>query len=183
MARVSLVVPEAATAAQQAAFAEVGASRGGVGNLWRALAHSPEFMRRAGATGAYLRFESILPAALRETVILAVAGRWDCPYEQAHHHPLAARHGLDDATVAALDAGQAPAPGALPPLTAAAVRYAQALTRDGRADAALGEELRAGLGEQGLVELTGLVAYYSMLALILNGLEVDLDADPPLPPG
>lgn len=183
MARVPLVAPEAATAEQQAAFAQVGASRGGVGNLWRALAHSPEFMRRAGATGAYLRFESVLPAALRETVILAVAGRWDCAYEQAHHHPLAARHGLDAAAIAVLDAGRPPEPGTVPPLAATAVRYAQALTRDGRADAALANELRAGLGEQGLVELTGLVAYYSMLALILNGLEVDLDADPPLPPG
>jgi 4-carboxymuconolactone decarboxylase len=71
----------------------------------------------------------------------------------------------------------------VPPLTAAAVRYAHALTRDGRADAALADELRAGLGEQGLVELTGLVGYYSMLALILNGLEVDLDAEPAIPPG
>jgi 4-carboxymuconolactone decarboxylase len=183
MAHVSLVAPEAATAEQQAAFAEVGASRGGVGNLWRALAHGPELMRRVGATGAYLRFESVLPATLRETVILAVAGRWDCAYEQAHHHPLAVRHGLDGTAIAALDAGRLPEPGTVPPLTAAAVAYAQALTRDGRADPALARELRAGLGEQGLVELTGLVAYYSMLALILNGLEVDLDADPPLPPG
>jgi 4-carboxymuconolactone decarboxylase len=183
MARVPLIAPETATPEQQAAFAEVGASRGGVGNLWRALAHSPALMQRIGATGAYLRFESVLPAAVRETVILAVAGRWDCAYEQAHHHPLAARHGLDAAASAALDAGQPPPPGSVPPLTAAAIRYAHALTRDGRADGALADELRAGLGDQGLVELTGLVAYYSMLALILNGLAVDLDAEPAIPPG
>ncbi len=183
MAHVPLVAPEAATPAQQAAFAEVGTSRGGVGNLWRALAHSPELMRRVGGAGAYLRFESPLPADLREAVVLAVAGRWKCAYEQAHHHPLAARHGVGPAAIAALDAGQPPPSGSLPPLTAAAVAYAQALTRDGRADAALVAELRAGLGDQGLVELTGLVGYYSMLALILNGLAVDLDADPPLPPG
>lgn len=179
MARVPLVAPEAATAAQQAAFAEVAATRGNVGNLWRALAHSPELARRIGAVGAYLRYESALPAPLREAVTLAVAARWGCAYERAQHRGLAARQGLDAATLAALDAGEAPAPGALTPLAVAAVRYAQALARDGRVDAALTDELRQGLGEPGLVELTALVGYYSMLALILNGLEVDLDAAPP----
>ena|SRR5215210_1674161 len=182
MARVSLVAPEAATAEQQAAFAAVGASRGGVGNLWRALAHSPQIARSLGAVGAFLRFECNLPASLREAVILAVAGRWDCAYEQLHHHPLAARLGVAPAAMAALDAGRAPASGALPRLDDAAVRYALALARDGRADATLADELRAGLGEQGLVELTSLVGYYTLLALVLNGLEVDLDLDPPLPP-
>ncbi|HZU05827.1 MAG TPA: carboxymuconolactone decarboxylase family protein [Chloroflexota bacterium] len=179
MARVRLIAPEAATAEQRAAFAEVGRQRGGAGNLFRALAHSPELMRRVGALGAFLRFEAPLPARLREAVILAVAGRWACAYERQQHRPLAARLGLGEAALAALEAGQVPAE--LTPLEATAVRYALALARDGQADDATVARLRAALGERGLVELTALVGYYVLLALFLNGLAVDLDATPPLP--
>jgi 4-carboxymuconolactone decarboxylase len=175
MARVPLIASDTATAEQRAAFADVSASRGNLGNLWRAVGHSPEIARRVGAVGAYLRFECGLPAALREATVLAVAGRWGCAYELRHHEPAAARAGVSPAASAALAAGRLPEPGVLSPLETAAVRYAFALTREGRADAALVEELRTALGEPGLVELTALVGYYSMLALILNGLEVDLD--------
>jgi 4-carboxymuconolactone decarboxylase len=180
MARVTLVAPEAATPEQQAAFAEVARQRGSVGNLFRAMAHSPEATRRLGALGAFLRFEAALPPLLREAVILAVAGRWGCAYEQHQHVSIATELGLDEATVAALAEGRT---GDLPPLEAIAVRYAVALSRDGRADAATAERLRAALGERGLVELTVLVGYYSMLALFLNGLEVEVEVDPPSPPG
>jgi 4-carboxymuconolactone decarboxylase len=159
MARVRLVGPEAATSAQQAAFAEVGAQRGTVPNLFRAMAHSPEITRRIGAVGAFVRFDTDLPPRLRETVILAVAGRWGCAYEELHHRPLAARLGVDAASIDALLTG-APSDeqlGALAPLEATAVRYGLALVRDGQAPAALADELRAALGERGLVELTALV--------------------------
>lgn len=179
MARVRLVAPEAATAEQQAAFAEVAASRGRVPNLFRALAHSPEAARRIGAVGAYLRFESPLPARLREAVVLAVAGAWRCAYEASIHRALAVQEGVAPAVADALLAGAATEETltALGPSEAAAVRYALALTRQGQVPAALADAARAVLGERGLVELTALVGYYTMLALILNGLEVDLDAD------
>jgi 4-carboxymuconolactone decarboxylase len=185
MARVRLVGLEGATSEQQVAFSEVGAQRGGVANLFRALAHSPEATRRIGAVGAFLRFDADLPARLREVVILAIAGRWGCGYEALHHRPLAARLGVEAATVDALLTG-APADerlATLEPLEATAVRYGLALVRDGQAPAALADELRGALGERGLVELTALVGYYTMLAMILNGLEVDFDPEPPLPPG
>jgi 4-carboxymuconolactone decarboxylase len=184
MARVRLVGLEGATGEQQAAFAEVGAQRGGVANLFRALGHSPEATRRIGAVGAFLRFDADLSARLREVVTLAVAGRWGCAYEELHHRPLAVRLGLDPATIDALLTGAPPDErlAALEPLEVSAVRYALALAHSGQAPSALADELRAGLGERGLVELTALVGYYSRLALILNGLEVDLDAQPPLPP-
>jgi 4-carboxymuconolactone decarboxylase len=176
MARVPLVAPEAATPDQQAAFAEVARQRRAVPRLFQAMAHSPAATRHVGALGAYMRFDTDLPPLLREAVILAVAGRWECPYERLHHQAPATRLGLSRAALAALDAGAVPAE--LPPLARAAVAYAQALTRDGQADVVAVEQLRTGLGERGLVELTVLVGYYTLLALFLNGLDVDLDAEP-----
>ena len=46
-----------------------------------------------------------MAARLRETVILAVAGRWGCAYEELHHRPLAMRLGVDAATIDALLTG------------------------------------------------------------------------------
>src|SRR4051794_81846 len=123
MARVPYVVPEAATELQQAAFAEVGRQRGAVGHLWQAMAHSPQATRQVGALGAFIRFEAELPAALRGVVILAVAGRWGCPYERGHHEPLARRLGVSEAAIAALAAGQGDTAD-LGPLEAAGARYA-----------------------------------------------------------
>ena len=180
MARVPLVAPEGAPPELQAVFAEVARKRGGVGNLFRAMAHSPEATRCVGAVGEFVRFDSVLPARLREIVTLAVASRWGCAYERNAHLPQVARLGVDEASIAALAEGRS-APG-LSPLEATAVEYGLALTRDGRADAALVERLRAELGDQGLVELTVLVGYYSMLAVFLNGLEVDVEAQHPQPP-
>lgn len=176
MARVPLVAPEAGSPDQQAAFAEVARQRRAVPRLFQAMAHSPAATRHVGALGAYLRFDTVLTPLLREVVTLAIAGRWDCPYERLHHQPPATRLGLSPAALAALDAGAVPAE--LPPLEQAAVAYAQALTRDGQADDTTVEQLRAALGERGLVELTVLVGYYTLLALFLNGLNVDLDAEP-----
>jgi 4-carboxymuconolactone decarboxylase len=174
MAHVSLIAPESATPEQQAAFDAVAGHWGRVSNVFRAMGHSPAVMLPVSATGGALRAQSVLSLPLREAVILAVAGRWACAYEQHVHVSQALRAGLSEAAVAALGAGAVPAD--LPPLDTAAVRYAHALSRDGRADAALAAELRAALGEQGLVELTILVGWYSLLAMFLNGLAVDLDA-------
>ena len=174
MARVPLVAPEDASAEQRAAFAVVAARRGRVANLFRAMAHSPEATRRVGDLGSFLRFESSLPGRLREAVILAVSARWRCGYERAQHEPLARALGLSDAALAELRRGRVPAE--LGPAEAAAVRYARALARGGRAPEELLVPLRRALDERGLVELHLLVGYYSLLALFLNGLEVEVES-------
>ncbi len=170
MARVRLVQEDEASAEQRATFAEVVGSRGKLGNLFRAMANSPELARRVAAVGAYLRYESCLPDRVREAVILAVAGRWDCAYERSEHEHIAAGLGLSAEALDALARGETP--GGLSEQEEAAVRYAQALARDGRADERLLEPIRSALGDAGVVELHLLAGYYSMLALFLNGLEV-----------
>jgi 4-carboxymuconolactone decarboxylase len=173
MARVTLVAPEQASAEQQAAFTVVAAQRGRVGNLFRAMVHSPELAGRVGQVGAYLRYDASLPDRLRESVILAVSRHWHAEYERQQHEVIARGFGLSDAAMADLRAGQVPTD--VSPLEGAAVRYAQALLRDGQGTADLLQPLVGELGERGLVELHILVGYYSMIGLFLNGLQVDLE--------
>ncbi len=60
--------------------------------------------------------------------------------------------------------------------------YARLLLRDGSVPAALHARVTARFGVQGVVELTALVGYYSMVAMTLNAHDVPLpdDAAPPL---
>ena len=170
MTRISLVDPENATDAEKEVFAAVASTRGNVSNLFRTMGHSVAGTRRAGDMGSFLRFESTLPGRLRESVILTVAGRWGCDYERLSHEPIARELGLSDAALADLRQGMVP--GELSPVEAAAVRYAQVLSREGRTPDDLFEPLRQGLDEEGIVELHLLTGYYTMIAFFLNGLEV-----------
>jgi 4-carboxymuconolactone decarboxylase len=179
MARVALVEPDSASDEQRAAFEVVAAQRGRIGSLWRAMAHSPEAMRRVGQVGAFLRYDSHLPDRLREAVILAISGRWQCVYERGAHEPIAARLGLSEQALLALRGGEVP--DELSELEAAAVRYAQALAREGRASGELLAAVQAAGGDQLVVELHLLAGYYTLLALFLNGLEVEPEAPERLP--
>src|SRR5689334_22071381 len=58
------------------------------------LLRSPEVMLRAKAMGDYLRYKSVLPAALNEFAILLTARHWSQGYEWAVHQPIAVKAGL-----------------------------------------------------------------------------------------
>ena len=51
-------------------------------------------MSRVQRLGAFLRFESALPEAVKELVILIVARHFSQPYEWAFHLPLAMKAGI-----------------------------------------------------------------------------------------
>jgi 4-carboxymuconolactone decarboxylase len=57
------------------------------------------------ATGAALRFETGLPAAVRELATLVVAGAWGCEFEWKAHEPLALRAGVPAAVIDAVRDG------------------------------------------------------------------------------
>ena len=72
--RIAAVDPEAMTPAQHAAAAVVAAGpRGSVRGPFAVLLNSPGAFAAAQGLGAYLRFESPIPANLRELAILATA--------------------------------------------------------------------------------------------------------------
>ena len=58
---------------------------------------------------------------------------------------------------------------------------AERLLADGRVSDAVFQRARALLGEEGVVDLTGLVGYYTLLALTLNAFEVPVPEDGKVP--
>jgi 4-carboxymuconolactone decarboxylase len=140
---------------------------------------SPELAGRAAHLGEFVRYGTSLPPAQSELAILIVARHWSCQYEWAIHAVEAAKAGVADEVIAAI------AEHRRPPLdgTAAVVfDVAGALVATGALPAAPFAAGEAALGRQGLVELVGLVGYYTMVAMTLNAFAVPTpDGAPRLP--
>jgi 4-carboxymuconolactone decarboxylase len=161
------LAPERMTEAQREAAAELAAGpRGGVRGPFVALLRSPELMRRLQRVGEYLRFGSRLEPRLGELAVLITARRWTQQFEWAVHRPLALAAGLPAAVADALAEGRRPS----------AMTEDEALVHDvceelfrthGLSDASYARAV-ARLGEDGLVDLLGLLGYFTTVSMVLN---------------
>jgi 4-carboxymuconolactone decarboxylase len=182
--RLAPLHPDQLNDEQQALYEAInGAPRGPVhlapdGTLmgpFNALLYNPTVGSPLLRLGATLRYEGLLPPRTREIAILIVASTYRSEYEWYQHAPEALRHGLAGNDLEAIQERR------WPDLEDEADQCAVELTRHilDRTlpdDAALARAVRA-LGEDGVVELTTLVGYYSLLAFQMALLDVQL------PPG
>jgi 4-carboxymuconolactone decarboxylase len=144
----------------------------------RAAMHNPALADRWQALGQVLRYETCLPPRLNELAILAAARHWNSELEWTIHAAEARRAGLSEAVIAAMLAG------AVPPFATPDEReiyeFARALLQDGLVTDATYDAVLARWGALGVVELTALVGYYSMVAMTLNAHRIPLpDHIPP----
>lgn len=130
------------------------------------LLRSPELMTRLQRVGAYLRYESCLPDAVFELVVLVVARHWDQQFEWGHHQPLAIRAGVPEEVVVDVAAWRRPVTDRRDLLVGHDV--ASALLHHGAVDDDSYSRAVDELGEQAFVELVAAVGYYTTLALTMN---------------
>jgi 4-carboxymuconolactone decarboxylase len=181
MARFSAPDPDRLTAGQRDVADQVRRGRRGTvpANVLAWLP-SPELARRAAHLGEFIRYETSLPARLSELAILVVARRWNCQYEWAIHTGEAAKAGVAPAIIAVIGTGGTPGLG----VTAEQVVFdvATELVAGGMLADHTFEQAGAALGRQALVELIGLVGYYTMVAMTLNAFEMPVPAGAPTLP-
>ncbi len=135
---------------------------------------SPELARRAAALGEFVRYETSLGPRLSELAILVVARHWSCAYEWAVHAVEAASAGVTTDVIDAIARGATPVLG---DEEATVFDVAQVLVVTGRVPDAAYERALVVLGEARVVDLIGVVGYYTLVAFTLNAREV------PAPPG
>ena len=145
-------------------------SRGGVRGPFAVLLHSPEFAARASELGAYVRFESKFPTREKEVVILAAAREMDCRFEWAAHVEMARKAGVREEAIAAIRERRAPK--GLTHDEALLFAYVQQLVRFHRVDEPTFRAMQERFGLPLLVELTGAIGYYALLACALNAFDV-----------
>ena len=136
------------------------------------LLRSPEVMLRAKGMGDYLRFKSTLGPRLNEMVILITAREWTQQYEWQAHHPSAIKAGLRREITDAIAEGTRPT--GMAEDEEIAYDMATEILRQKRVSDTTWRRAVAKFGEQGVIDLLGVVGYYNFLAIVLNATRTGL---------
>ena len=181
MSRLPPLDPAHMNPAQRAVYERIVASRGNPAGPFLSWLQSPELADRAQALGEFARYRTVLGTRLAELAILRVARHCNCAPEWAIHEPFARAAGLPAACIEALRAGHEP------PLAdqreRAVYEFAGELLATLQVGDATYERSREALGDQALVELTGVVGYYVLVVMTRNAFRTPLPEGAPDPFG
>ena len=152
--------------------------RKGVISPFVPLLRSPELCTHVQRTGEYLRYRSAIGLRLSELAILVTACHWQQQVEWSIHAPIAMREAIAPEVVQALAEGRRPdyqrADEAL------VHDFTQQSLQDRRVSDATWAACREALGEQGVVDLMGIVGYYTMLSIVMNAAQTPPPPDRPM---
>jgi 4-carboxymuconolactone decarboxylase len=141
--------------------------------------HAPEFGDFAQQLGAHCRYRTAVPPRLSEFAILVTARLWRAQYEWYAHAPLAERAGVKPQTIRALRSGRVPA--GAPADERAIYDFIRELYRTRRVRAQTYARLQKLLGDAGMVELVGILGYYTLISMTLNVFASPIPEGVPLP--
>jgi 4-carboxymuconolactone decarboxylase len=171
MARLTPITSKNQMAAKDHAIVDgIVASRGALQGPFTMFLHSPELAGRLAHLGAYVRFEGSLDMRVRVLAAMTVARELDAVYVWGAQTGQARKLGVPESTIAAIRDGHTRV---LPPDDAQIVEFARDLLRKHRVDDGAVKALRARFGDDGFIQLTGAIGYYSMLAMTVNACELE----------
>lgn len=175
MPRIPFPEVETMTPAQLKVYQDVvNGPRGLMVGPLRAALHNAELADKWQQFGQLLRYQTSLPPRHSELAILVTARAWDCPFEWVQHEPVARSSGLSDDIIEAIRCDRRPAFDRRD--DEIIYTYGKELhDRHGISDAVYGEALSL-IGTVGVVELTALIGYYTLVAMTLNAHAFDLPA-------
>jgi 4-carboxymuconolactone decarboxylase len=130
------------------------------------LMYSPEVMSQARAMGDYLRYKSGVGNTLSELAILITAREWTQDYEWYVHAPIAAKAGIKPAIIEAIRDGRRPA--GMSEDEEIVYDFSSELHKNKRVSDQTFARADKRFGKPALVDLVGINAYYTLLAMQLN---------------
>lgn len=137
----------------------------------------PGLAARAQDLGQYCRYDSALEPRLSELAILVMARTYSAEFEWYVHKPIAISAGISETAVEAIRTGQTPD---LPdPEESVVYRLARAALETRQVPDALYAEAAEVLGQDRLVDLVGVLGYYSLISLTLNIFRISPPEDAP----
>jgi 4-carboxymuconolactone decarboxylase len=144
----------------------VAGPRGSFVGPFVVLLRSPELEDRVQKVGEYLRYKAAIGRRNTEFVILLTARSWSQQFEWGQHAPIAEKEGIQREKIAAIADGRRP-----PNMTDEEdmlYNFAQELLNNKTVSQPTFDRVKAKFGEPGVVDLTGLMGYYTTLAMIMN---------------
>lgn len=147
-------------------------------NVYRALANAEQVFTGWMEAGRAALASRVLPARLRELVVLRTAYLMDCAYELGQHNDIARTAGVTEQETNALisESGWEQVDSVDFSDTERSVLQltSELLTTRGVSEALFGQVHEA-LGSEATIEVLMVISRYAGLALMLNALDVDLD--------
>src|SRR6185436_9129802 len=122
--------------------------RGKVVGPLKVWLNNPGLAEHAQALGAYARFNSSLPPRLSELAICVTGAFWKANFEWYAHAPMAIKAGIDPFAI-------------------------EVITRRRVSDATF-ERAKKELGLTSVIDLVGVIGYYSLVSVTLNAFEIPL---------
>ena len=165
--RLPVIPPDQYTPEQKKAADEFLAARKvPVFGPFEPLMHSPQVMTQARSMGDYLRYNSAIGNTLSELVILITAREWTQDYEWYVHYPIAIKAGIKPEVAAAIADGRRPE--GLSEDEQIVYDFSLELHRNKRVSDPTFARAEKRFGKKGVVDLTGINAYYTLLAMQMN---------------
>ncbi|MBC3810207.1 carboxymuconolactone decarboxylase family protein [Undibacterium aquatile] len=165
--RLPTIPPDQYTTEQQKAAEEFLATRKvPVFGPFEPLMHSPQVMSQARAMGDYLRYNSAIGNTLSELAILITAREWTQDFEWYVHYPIALKMGIKPEIANAIADGTRPV--GMTTDEEIVYDFSTELHKNKRVSDATFARTEKRFGKKGVVDLTGINAYYSLLAMQLN---------------
>jgi 4-carboxymuconolactone decarboxylase len=136
---------------------------------------APKYGELTQQLGAHVRFNTAVEPRLSEFAILCTARMWRAQYEWHAHAPIAEKAGVKPETIRDLEAGRPPKKAAKD--ERAIYDFVQELHKRRRVSDRNYKRVQAVLGDRGIVELVGILGYYTGVSMILNVFNVPLPDD------
>ena len=146
------------------------ASRGALQGPFTMFLHCPELAGRLAHLGAFVRFEGSLDMRVRVLAAMTVAREFEAVYVWGAQTGGARRLGVPEATITAIRENHSRG---IPPEDAQIVEFTRQLLRKHRVDDASAKAMLTRFGNDGFIQLTGAIGYYSMLAMTVNACELE----------
>src|SRR5438128_9544980 len=171
MARLTPITGKNQVAAADHAIVDaIVESRGAVQGPFTMYLHCPKLAGRVAHLGAYVRFEGSLDMRARVLAAMTVAREFEAVYVWGAQTGGARRLGVPETTIAAIRENHSRG---IPLEDAEIVEFTRQLLRKHRVDDASAKALRTRLGNDGFIQLTSAIGYYSMLAMTVNACELE----------
>lgn len=137
--------------------------------------HSPKMAERQHELNQYLRFESGLPAPIRELAILVAAREMDSQFEWMAHEPVALKEGLSPKTIDVVRCRKSI--GTLSETEAVIIKFGREMFRRKKVTSKTFAHALRIFGSKQLVELAALMTSYASTAFIIYAFAMQAGAN------
>jgi 4-carboxymuconolactone decarboxylase len=146
------------------------ASRGSLQGPFSTFLYAPELAERMAHLGAFVRFEGTLDFRIRVLAAMVVAREFEALYVWGAQSGSARRQNVPETTIAAIRDNRSDG---IPSEDLEIVEFTRDLLRKHRVADTQFAAIQKRFGNDGLIQLTGAIGYYSMLAMTVNAAEME----------